>query len=97
MTQAKKSDPTPAPAQADQAQRQQFEQELGQLERQHEAGAPAGAQAGLPGPRRIWAAILAALKNPAVRAAVLAAWEALSGTEENPTPQPPAPPPEPAS
>jgi hypothetical protein len=82
------------PAQGDQAQRQQFEAELSQFTRH--AGTPAGAQA-FPSGGTILAALAELLKNGGIKDQLLAIWERLKGGTTEPTPQPPAPPPEPAS
>jgi hypothetical protein len=83
------------PAQADQAQRQQFEQECAQL--QHGPHTPAGAQA-FPSGMTIFAAIAELLREGGIKDQLFELWKKLKGgTTEQPTPQPPAPPPEPAS
>jgi hypothetical protein len=84
------------PAQGDQAQRQQFEAELQQARQQLASGAapggtPAGAQA-MPSLGKIWTLLNKALTDSHIVEWLWSKWQ-----EAHPTPQPPAPPPEPAS
>jgi hypothetical protein len=105
MTEQRKTPSPSQPTQANQSQpeqalpadRGQFETQLQQAVAHAGATAPPSGAGAMPNLRGLWSFLAGALTDPAVRDLLWSLFQRWKGGTAEPTPQPPAPPPEPAS